>query len=105
MASADGTVAYLNTKPSLSNYGNYVVLKHRINDLDIYSLYAHLREIQSGLKIGQAVRSGQTIATMGRTSNTREGISKDRAHVHFELNFLINEQFVTWFKKSSPGQR
>ena len=30
---------------------------------------------------------------MGRTSNTAQAISKDRAHVHFELNFLLNDQF------------
>src|ERR1039458_1750332 len=27
MASADGTVVYISTKPSLSNYGNYVVMR------------------------------------------------------------------------------
>jgi peptidoglycan LD-endopeptidase LytH len=105
MAVADGTVAYINKRPSLSNYGNYVVLKHRLNDVEIYSLYAHLREVQSSLKVGQVVTGGQAIATMGRTSNTREGISKDRAHVHLEFNFLINERFAAWYKKSSPGQR
>src|SRR5262245_42725023 len=28
LASADGTVAYINARPSLSNYGNYIVLRH-----------------------------------------------------------------------------
>src|SRR5262245_9385936 len=28
LATADGTVAYINTRPSLSNYGNYIVLRH-----------------------------------------------------------------------------
>jgi hypothetical protein len=42
---------------------------------------------------------------MGRTSNTSQGISKDRAHVHFELNLFVNEKFQTWFKKYSPGER
>src|SRR5439155_4387485 len=65
MASADGTVAYINSKPSLSNYGNYLVLRHRVDGLEVYSLYGHLSEIQSGLKIGQSVKAGETIATMG----------------------------------------
>src|SRR5215212_6509213 len=30
MATADGEVAYINTRPSLSNYGNYIVLRHRV---------------------------------------------------------------------------
>ena len=105
MATADGVVAYINKRPSLSNYGNYIVLRHRIQNIEIYSLYAHLREIRDGLKIGQPVKAGEPIAIMGRTANTREGISKDRAHVHFELNLLVNDQFASWHKKNVQGQR
>jgi murein DD-endopeptidase MepM/ murein hydrolase activator NlpD len=105
LATADGTVAYINKKPALSNYGNYLVLKHRIDGLEIYSLYAHLHEIRSDLKIGSAVKTGETVAIMGRTSNTRERISKERAHVHFELDFFLNDRFSTWYKKNFPGQR
>lgn len=105
MATADGTVAYFSTKPSLSNYGNYLVLRHSIDGLEIYSLYAHLREIRPGLKLGQAVRAGETIATMGRTTNTREGISKDRAHLHFELNLIYNDRFESWYRKTFTTQR
>ena len=51
-------------------------------------------------------RAGATrLATMGRTSNTGETIGKDRAHVHFELNLLINDNFASWYKKASPNQR
>jgi hypothetical protein len=42
---------------------------------------------------------------MGRTANTRESISKDRAHLHFELNLLINDRFASRYKKTFPGQR
>ena len=105
LATADGTVAYFNNRPSLSNYGNYVVLRHEIEGLEVYSLYAHLREIRAGLKVGQAVRTGEQIAMMGRTSNTSQGISRERAHVHFELNFLLNERFATWHKVAHPTER
>ncbi|MDB6111805.1 MAG: Peptidase [Pedosphaera sp.] len=105
MATADGTVAYINTRPSLSNYGNYVILRHQIEGLDIYSLYAHLQSVTDGLKVGQSVRAGEQIGILGRTANTHEGISKERAHVHFELNLLVNDHFAEWFKKNSPGQR
>ena len=105
MATADGVVVYINARPSLSNYGNYIVLRHLVEGLEIYSLYAHLREIRPGLKTNQTVKAGEVIATMGRTSNTQETITKDRAHVHFELNLLVNDQFSAWFKKSSPGER
>ena len=105
MASVDGTVAYINARPSLSNYGNYIVLRHLIDGLDIYTLYAHLKEIGPGLKVGQTVKAGQTIATMGRTSNTAESITKDRAHVHFEIDLVASDHFVAWYKKFNPGER
>src|SRR5262249_38838885 len=42
MATADGEVAYINRKAGLSNYGNYIVVRHQIGGIEIYSLYAHL---------------------------------------------------------------
>jgi murein DD-endopeptidase MepM/ murein hydrolase activator NlpD len=103
MATADGTVMYVNLKPSLSNYGKYIVIRHVIEGVEIYSLYAHLSA--ASVTAGQAVRAGEVIATMGRTSNTSERIDKNRAHVHFELNVLVNDNFPTWFKKNSGGER
>ncbi|HEV7927166.1 MAG TPA: M23 family metallopeptidase [Verrucomicrobiae bacterium] len=105
MATADGVVAYINDKPSLSNYGRYIVILHHVGAMEIYSLYAHLSEVQSGLRVGRAVRAGEQIAVMGRTSNTRERISKDRAHVHFELNLFYSEHFNSWYKRHFPGER
>jgi peptidoglycan LD-endopeptidase LytH len=105
MATADGVVAYVNAKPSLSNYGRYIVVRHDVDGLEVYSLYAHLSEIRAGLKAGAPVKAGETIGVMGRSSNTRSSIGKDRAHVHFELNLLVNDHFAEWFKKSHPGER
>ncbi len=104
MATADGTVVYFNTKPALSNYGRYLVIRHVVEGIEIYSLYAHLSAIQPGLKIGGNVKAGDVIATMGRTSNA-ETILKERAHVHFELNVLVNDRFAAWFRRASPGER
>ncbi len=98
MASADGTVAYVNAKPALSNFGNYVVLRHQIEGLEIYTLYAHLSAVAPGIRIGVPVKAGQRIATMGRTSNTRQPITKDRAHLHFEIDLVINERYAVWHK-------
>src|SRR5882757_361495 len=104
MATADGTVVYFSKKPGLSNYGNYLILQHVIEGIEIYSLYAHLRDIRSDLKIGTPVKAGEVIGTMGRTSSA-EAIARDRAHVHFELNLMVNENFAAWFKKKNPGER
>src|SRR5437667_4454895 len=42
---------------------------------------------------------------MGRSANTAEGISKERAHVHIELNLFVNDRFAGWYKRTFPGQR
>src|SRR5437773_2224635 len=66
VATADGTVAYINKHPSLSNYGNYIILRHKVEGLEIFSLYAHLHEIRRDVKSGQAVKAGEAIGVMGR---------------------------------------
>lgn len=104
-ATSDGVVGYINRRPSLSNYGNYIILRHMIEGIEVCSLYAHLSEVRAGLKVGETVRTGEQIAVMGRTSNTRQRISKERAHVHFELDFIVNDNFAGWFKKNRVGER
>jgi peptidoglycan LD-endopeptidase LytH len=105
MAAAEGTVVYINDKPGLSNYGTYIVLRHKIDSLEVYSLYAHLSQVREGLRAGHKLKRGETIGVMGRTANTRQQISKDRAHLHFEINLFANDSFPAWFKKTYPDQR
>ena len=101
-AVADGEVAFINTKPGLSNYGRYIVLRHNWDGVSVCTLYAHLSEIAAGLVVDQPVKKGQIIATMGHSTNTRECISRDRAHLHFEINFLLNPNFRIWYPKRDP---
>ena len=105
IASLDGVVAYVNRKASLSNYGNYVVIKHLVEGLEIYTLYAHLAEVREALRAGTSVKAGEPIGLMGRTTNTRSRITKDRAHVHFEINLFASDRFSAWYKRTSPDQR
>ena len=65
MATADGTVMYFSTRPGLSNYGNYIVIRHVVEGLEIYSLYAHLSAVRPGL---ENRRGGQ-----GRRSHCHDG--------------------------------
>jgi murein DD-endopeptidase MepM/ murein hydrolase activator NlpD len=105
LASAPGTVSYLNLKAELSNYGIYVILRHQVEGLEVYTLYAHLRQISAGLSEGSVVRSGERLGIMGRTSNTSQRISKDRAHLHFEIALLLNDRFAEWQRRTQPGER
>lgn len=104
-ASADGVVAYVNTRPALSNYGNYVVLRHTVDGIEVHTLYAHLSAVAKGIAPGAAVRAGQPIATMGRTSNTRQSITRDRAHVHFEVDIRVGEHYAEWHRKNRGDTR
>lgn len=101
-AVADGEVAFINTKPGLSNYGRYIVLQHRWDGVEVCTLYAHLGAVTLGLLPGQPVNKGQVIGTLGHSTNTREGISRERAHLHFEINFLLNPNFSIWYPKHDP---
>jgi hypothetical protein len=101
-SAADGTVAFFNDKPGLSNYGRYVVIVHNGDGVGVFTLYAHLAKIAADLKPGLAVRKGQRIGILGYSSNTHEGIPRERAHLHFEVNFLLNEHFDSWYRKRDP---
>ncbi len=104
-ASAAGVVAYVNTRPSLSNYGKYVVVRHAVDGIEAHTLYAHLSAVAPGIAVGTAVKTGQTLATMGRTSNTRQSITRDRAHVHFEIDFRVSEHYAEWHRKNRGDTR
>lgn len=98
---ADGTVVYTNTVPRWSNYGNYVVIEHRWGGSPYYSLYGHLRSISA--RKGQRVARGDAIGGMGYTG---EGLNRERAHVHLEINLMLSRKFESWysaFVKTEPN--
>ena len=101
-AVADGEVAFINIKPGLSNYGRYVVLQHNWDGIQVFTLYAHLSEVAPGLVVGQPVKKAEVIGTLGHSTNIRGGISRERAHLHFEINFLLNPNFRIWYPKHDP---
>jgi len=102
-AVANGKVCYINKKPGLSNYGNYIILGHKIEGLEIFTFYAHLSEISEGVVPGRIVEAGARIATMGRTTNAGT-IARYRAHLHFEITLVVHENFDHWFQLRNPGQ-
>jgi len=101
-AVADGEIAFINARPGLSNYGRYIVVQHRWDGVQVFTLYAHLSAVAPGLVAGQPVKKAQVIGTLGHSANTRERITRDRAHLHFEVNFLLNPNFYVWYPKHDP---
>ncbi len=102
LAAIDGHVVHINTIAGNSNYGKYIVILHEDLQPQIYTLYAHLSNIEPNLKIGKKVRSGETIATMGRSSSGSP-IPKTRAHLHFEMGLMLSENFQKWYNTQKFG--
>lgn len=99
LATAAGRVVHASAEARHSDYGRYVVIEHRWGGSPYYSLYAHLSEV--AVQPGQSVTQGQRIARMGYTGN---GINKERAHVHFELNLMLTQQFESWYLAGRPTE-
>lgn len=104
-AAAEGTVAYVNRKSGLSNYGNYLILRHRIDGLDICTLYAHLASIRDDLQKGDKVKTGEKLGVMGRTTNTKTRIAAERAHLHFEIALVASDRYAAWHEANLKGLR
>ena len=97
-AVASGVVAYVNSTSGRSNYGKYLVIEHNWDSGSLFSLYAHLSEID--VKVGQPVQSGQKIGIMGYTGS---GLNRERSHLHLELNLLLSTDFDSWHHKHFNG--
>ena len=91
-AIADGKVVYTNSVPAYSNYGKYIVIEHRWDGSPYFSLYGHLSAMN--VRTGDAVHRGQHIAVMGYTG---AGITRERAHLHLELNLILTHKFEGWY--------
>lgn len=97
-AIAAGKVVHTNLVAGYSNYGRYIVIEHRWDGSNYYSLYGHLNSIS--VQPGESVAQNQRIAVMGHTGT---GINQARAHVHLELNLILSHQFQAWHDAFIPG--
>lgn len=97
-AASAGEVVHVSPEARASNYGRYVVIAHRWDGHIYYTLYAHLASIS--VQKGQAVAQGAPIGVLGFTG---AGINKERAHLHFEVCLLLNENFEGWHATHFPG--
>lgn len=68
------------------DYGPTIILKHRLDDLKLYSLYGHLsRADLIDLKVGTPMEKGQQLASFG----TPDENGHWPPHLHFQLMFDI----------------
>ncbi len=92
---AAGEVVHTSHISGQSSYGKYVIIRHEWGYGPFYSLYAHLMTIS--VKPGQEVRPG---TPLGRLGYTGVGIDKTRAHLHLELNMMLNWSFERWHDRN-----
>ena len=93
-AISDGRVVYANRGRGNSSYGSYVVVEHVWDDAPVYSLYAHLERVD--VSASDSVAAGDPL---GRLGYTGRGTAKHRAHVHLEVNLLLNQYFQAFFDR------
>lgn len=82
LAAFNGEIQSFKDNLNFGDYGPTIILKHVIEDLEFYTLYGHLsRESLANLKIGDAVKKGETIAHLGNAY-----VNGDYApHLHFQI--------------------
>jgi murein DD-endopeptidase MepM/ murein hydrolase activator NlpD len=90
LAALDGKIHSFNYNTGLGNYGPTIILEHHIEDITFYTLYGHLSiESIEEVEIGDIVKKGQQIATLGDAS-----VNGDYApHLHFQIIKDIQNYF------------
>jgi len=101
-AAGEGTVVYVCRQAGSSNYGKYVVIEHRLLGPPFYTLYAHMASVEEEIETGAVVKRGQKVGVLGRTSNEFD-IDADHAHLHFEVNLMVNRHYLEWSRKKGDG--
>ncbi len=101
----DGIVYSIKDNKGDDNYGPTIILKHQIEQeserLIFYTLYGHLSPISEQLKVGQKVKQGQQIATIGtypQNGNWAE-------HLHFQIILDMLEQEGDFYGVCTPMEK
>jgi protocatechuate 3,4-dioxygenase beta subunit len=90
-AAADGVVALVFTEIR-KEAGRYVAIDHPGG---LRSYYMHLDDVRADLEIGQVIRGGDPLGTVGRT-----GVVKDAPHLHFSIAQERGDR--TWYIDPEP---
>lgn len=90
LAALDGNVHSFDYNTGTGNYGPTIILEHQINGQRFYTLYGHLSlESIEEIEIGDTVKKGQQIATLGDAT-----VNDDYApHLHFQVIGDIGDYF------------
>jgi murein DD-endopeptidase MepM/ murein hydrolase activator NlpD len=99
-----GVVRHISRMAGNSSYGRYIVIEHSDQSPAVFTLYAHLASIASGLTVGAGVERDQVIGVMGRSASSY-AIPRERAHLHFEIGLWLTRDFQSWYNWKKFGSR
>jgi 4-aminobutyrate aminotransferase-like enzyme/Ser/Thr protein kinase RdoA (MazF antagonist) len=91
----DGEVVIATNDEGYKEYGGLIVLKHRIKDLEFYTLYGHLSiESIEKLNKGDIIKKGEEIAKLGNPIENGNWAP----HLHFQIMLSLLD-----YKNDFPG--
>jgi murein DD-endopeptidase MepM/ murein hydrolase activator NlpD len=99
-----GVVRHVSRQPGNSSYGRYIVIEHTEQSPAVFTLYAHLASVTTGLAVGARVERDDIIGVMGRSASGY-AIPRDRAHLHFEIGLWLTRDFQGWYNWKKFGSR
>src|SRR6266542_974477 len=62
-------------------FGNHLLVGHQFGDLPLWTLYAHLEELEGAGEEGERLAAGQRLGACGKSGK------QEWAHVHFECRY------------------
>lgn len=82
LAVLDGEIHSFQNNKNFGDYGPTIIVKHKINEVEFYTLYGHLSERSlEDLYEGKTVKKGEVIAQLGESC-----VNGDYApHLHFQV--------------------
>ena len=91
----DGEVVCAVHQKSYKGYGGFIILKHKINDLEFYTLYGHLSEESvNNYTVGHQLKKGDKIGILGTYEENGAWVP----HLHFQIMLSLLD-----YKDDFPG--
>lgn len=101
-AAFDGTIFSIQDNKGDDNYGPTIIIEHHIHDnLTFYTLYGHLSPIDAHLKVGQSIKQGQQIATIGTFPHNGNWAE----HLHFQIILDLLEEHGDFYGVCLPDEK
>ncbi|UFH34621.1 peptidoglycan DD-metalloendopeptidase family protein [Flavobacterium acetivorans] len=90
LSALDGTIHSFKNNVGLGDYGPTIILEHRLENQQFYTLYGHLAlESLENLKIGAFFKKGEQLAVLGEAS-----VNGNYApHLHFQIIKNLGNNF------------